>query len=65
MVRRLAANPTDPTQLESLMRAAHYLDAVRLLAELPEQELGEYAANAVGLLALVAAQDAGRGFRWS
>jgi hypothetical protein len=46
-------------------------DAVRLLAELPEQELGEAAANAVGLLALVAGQDVepaedsdGRDGRW-
>jgi len=46
-------------------------DAVRLLAELPEQDLGEAAANAVGLLALVAGQDVepaedsdGRDGRW-
>jgi DDE family transposase/transposase-like protein DUF772 len=46
-------------------------DAVRLLAELPEQELGEAAANAVGILALVAGQDVepaedsdGRDGRW-
>jgi IS5 family transposase len=46
-------------------------DAVRLLAQLPEQELGEAAANAVGLLALVAGQDVepaedsdGRDGRW-
>ncbi|WP_370356998.1 transposase, partial [Catenulispora sp. EB89] len=46
-------------------------DAVRLLSELPEQELGEQAANAVGLLALVAGQDVepaedsdGRDGRW-
>ena len=46
-------------------------DAVRLLAELPEQELGKQAANAVGLLALVAGQDVepaedsdGRDGRW-
>lgn len=32
-------------------------DALRLLGHLPEQELGEKAANAVGLLALVAGQD--------
>ena len=32
-------------------------DALNLLAHLPEQELGEQAANAVGLLALVAGQD--------
>ncbi len=32
-------------------------DALSLLAHLPEQELGERAANAVGLLALVAGQD--------
>lgn len=32
-------------------------DALNLLGHLPEQELGERAANAVGLLALVAGQD--------
>ena len=32
-------------------------DALNLLGHLPEQELGEQAANAVGLLALVAGQD--------
>jgi IS5 family transposase len=32
-------------------------DALNLLAHLPEQELGERAANAAGLLALVAGQD--------
>jgi IS5 family transposase len=32
-------------------------DAVRVLAHLPDQELGERAANAVGILALVAGQD--------
>jgi hypothetical protein len=32
-------------------------DALRLLGHLPEQDLGEKAANAVGLLALVAGQD--------
>jgi DDE family transposase/transposase-like protein DUF772 len=32
-------------------------DALRLLGHLPEQDLGEQAANAVGLLALVAGQD--------
>jgi transposase len=46
-------------------------DAVNLLGHLPEQELGEKAANAVGLLALVAGQDVepaedsdGRDGRW-
>ena len=46
-------------------------DAVRLLAELPDVELGEAAASAVGLLALVAGQDVepaedsdGRDGRW-
>ena len=46
-------------------------DALNLLAHLPEQELGEQAANAVGLLALVAGQDVepaegsdGRDGRW-
>jgi IS5 family transposase len=46
-------------------------DAVNLLGHLPEQELGERAANAVGLLALVAGQDVepaedsdGRDGRW-
>ncbi len=46
-------------------------DALNLLAHLPEQELGEQAANAVGLLALVAGQDVepaegsdGTGGRW-
>ncbi len=46
-------------------------DAVRLLGHLPEQELGEKAANAVGILALVAGQDVepaedsdGRDGRW-
>jgi hypothetical protein len=33
------------------------IDAVRLLGHLPEQELGDEAANAVGILALVAGQD--------
>lgn len=32
-------------------------DAVNLLGRLPEQQLGEQGANAVGLLALVAGQD--------
>ncbi|HEX2313672.1 MAG TPA: IS1182 family transposase [Thermomonospora sp.] len=32
-------------------------DAIRVLAHLPDQELGERAADAVGLLALVAGQD--------
>jgi hypothetical protein len=32
-------------------------DALRLLGQLPERELGEKAANAVGILALVAGQD--------
>jgi hypothetical protein len=32
-------------------------DALRLLGHLPEQDLGEQAANAVGILALVAGQD--------
>jgi len=46
-------------------------DALRLLGRLPEQELGEKAANAVGLLALAAGQDVepaensdGRDGRW-
>lgn len=46
-------------------------DALRLLGHLPEQELGDKAANAVGLLALVAGQDVepadgsdGRDGRW-
>ncbi len=46
-------------------------DALNLLGHLPEQELGEKAANAVGLLALVAGQDVepaedsdGRDGRW-
>ena len=46
-------------------------DALNLLGRLPEQELGERAANAVGLLALVAGQDVepaedsdGRDGRW-
>ena len=46
-------------------------DALRLLGHLPEQELGERAANALGLLALVAGQDVepaedsdGRDGRW-
>ncbi|WP_236239647.1 IS1182 family transposase [Streptomyces sp. CC228A] len=46
-------------------------DALRLLGHLPEQELGEKAANAAGLLALVAGQDVepaqesdGRDGRW-
>ncbi len=46
-------------------------DALNLLGRLPEQELGEQAANAVGLLALVAGQDVepadtsdGRDGRW-
>ncbi|MGW2355262.1 IS1182 family transposase [Actinacidiphila glaucinigra] len=46
-------------------------DAVNLLGHLPEQNLGEKAANAVGLLALVAGQDVepaedsdGRDGRW-
>jgi len=47
------------------------VDALRLLGYLPEQPLGEQAANAVGLLALVAGQDVepaqdsdGRDGRW-
>ncbi|WP_033257483.1 transposase, partial [Kitasatospora phosalacinea] len=47
------------------------LDALRLLGHLPERQLGEKAANAVGLLALVAGQDVepaddcdGRDGRW-
>jgi IS5 family transposase len=46
-------------------------DAIRLLGHLPDQQLGEKAANAVGLLALVAGQDVepaedsdGRDGRW-
>ncbi|MFF4393686.1 IS1182 family transposase [Streptomyces sp. NPDC001552] len=46
-------------------------DALRLLGHLPDQELGEKAANAVGILALVAGQDVepaqdsdGRDGRW-
>ncbi|GAA0828832.1 hypothetical protein GCM10009525_26760 [Streptosporangium amethystogenes subsp. fukuiense] len=46
-------------------------DAIRLLAGLPEQPLGEQGANAVGILALVAGQDVepaddsdGRDGRW-
>lgn len=46
-------------------------DALRLLGHLPEQDLGEKAANAVGLLALAAGQDVepaedsdGRDGRW-
>lgn len=46
-------------------------DALRLLGHLPDQQLGEKAANAVGLLALVAGQDVepaedsdGRDGRW-
>ncbi|MCX4391409.1 MULTISPECIES: IS1182 family transposase [unclassified Streptomyces] len=46
-------------------------DALRLLGHLPEQQLGEKAANAVGILALVAGQDVepaedsdGRDGRW-
>ncbi|GAA3359842.1 hypothetical protein GCM10017744_080290 [Streptomyces antimycoticus] len=46
-------------------------DAVRLLGHLPDQQLGEKAANALGLLALVAGQDVepaedsnGRDGRW-
>lgn len=46
-------------------------DALNLLGHLPEQELGEKAANAVGMLALVAGQDVepardsdGRDGRW-
>ena len=46
-------------------------DALNLLGHLPEQQLSEQAANAVGLLALVAGQDVepaegsdGRDGRW-
>lgn len=46
-------------------------DALRLLGHLPEQQLGERAANAVGILALIAGQDVepaddsdGRDGRW-
>jgi hypothetical protein len=58
-------------QARAVLVDALVTDAVRLLAELPEQELGEAAANAVGILALVAGQDVepaedsdGRDGRW-
>jgi hypothetical protein len=58
-------------QARSTLVDALVTDAIRLLAALPEQALGERAANAVGILALVAGQDVepaegsdGRDGRW-
>ncbi|MCE7080100.1 IS1182 family transposase [Streptomyces sp. ST2-7A] len=65
---RIAWN--DQAARETLVDAL-VTDALRLLGHLPEQELGEKAANAVGLLALVTGQDVepaedsdGRDGRW-
>jgi hypothetical protein len=68
-------DPGKPAWNDAAARAglvdALVTDAVRLLAELPGQELGEAAADAVGILALVAGQDVepaensdGRDGRW-
>ncbi|GAA3370046.1 hypothetical protein GCM10020367_15120 [Streptomyces sannanensis] len=65
---RIAWN--DQAAREALVDAL-VTDALNLLGRLPEQQLGEAAANAVGLLALVAGQDVepaeesdGRDGRW-
>jgi hypothetical protein len=47
----------DDEQARAELVDALVTDAIRVLARLPEQELGEQAADAVGLLALVAGQD--------
>jgi transposase-like protein DUF772 len=47
----------DDEQARAALVDALVTDALNLLAHLPGQELGEQAANAVGLLALVAGQD--------
>jgi Transposase domain (DUF772) len=47
----------DDEAARAALVSALVTDALNLLAHLPEQELGERAANAVGLLALVAGQD--------
>ncbi len=44
-------------QARTVLVDALVTDALNLLGRLPEQELGERAANAVGMLALVAGQD--------
>src|SRR4051794_40198516 len=61
----------DDEQARAGLVDALVTDAIRLLANLPEQALGERAADAVGLLALVAYQDVepaegsdGRDGRW-
>ncbi|WP_338671414.1 IS1182 family transposase [Streptomyces sp. SCSIO 30461] len=61
----------DDEQARAGLVDALVTDALNLLGRLPEQELGERAANAVGLLALVAGQDVepaegsdGRDGRW-
>ncbi len=61
----------DDEQARAALVDALVADALNLLGHLPEQELGERAANAVGLLALVAGQDVepaedsdGRDGRW-
>ncbi|MFD3875838.1 IS1182 family transposase [Streptomyces sp. NPDC058623] len=79
-VRCFAHDYTDPgkpriawndEQARAALVDALVTDALRLLGHLPEQELGEKAANAVGILALVAGQDVepaedsdGRDGRW-
>ncbi|MGW7349640.1 IS1182 family transposase [Streptomyces sp. NPDC054854] len=79
-VRCSAHDYTDPgkpriawndEQARAALVDALVTDALRLLGHLPEQELGEKAANAVGILALVAGQDVepaedsdGRDGRW-
>jgi hypothetical protein len=47
----------DDEEARAVLVSALVTDALNLLAHLPGQELGERAANAVGLLALVAGQD--------
>ncbi|WP_432034702.1 IS1182 family transposase [Streptomyces antibioticus] len=61
----------DDEQARAALVDALVTDAINLLGHLPEQDLGERAANAVGLLALVAGQDVepaedsdGRDGRW-
>ncbi|MBE3014819.1 IS1182 family transposase [Microbispora sp. NEAU-D428] len=61
----------DDEQVRAALVDALVTDAIRLLAGLPAQPLGEQAATAVGLLALVAGQDVepaddsdGRDGRW-
>ncbi|MGW7328268.1 IS1182 family transposase, partial [Streptomyces sp. NPDC054840] len=70
-VQCTAHDYTDPGKPRAALVDALVTDALRLLGHLPEQQLGEKAANAVGILALVAGQDVepaedsdGRDGRW-